>query len=193
MIIVYKIKKIIKMFYFTFCKIKHSYITMDKARDVCCEMILQRNWTIEKKDEQIIGKTDNLVKYMVFFVSGQKLNIMNVKECIRILTDNDINYSILVFCDSITSSAKNALYDLPNITFELFAQDDLQFNITKHQYAFPHIKLNDQEKEEFIKKVGNDIPILLKTDPMCRFYNFDKGDIIKVIRKNNYVSYRVVK
>ena len=82
---------------------------------------------------------------------------------------------------------------LPNITFELFSLDNLQYNITKHRYVRPHIKLTKSEQEEFRQKMGTDIPLLLKTDPICRFYNFEKGDIIKIIRKDNFISYRIVK
>ena len=166
---------------------------MEQARKVCCEMILQRNWTIDTHDEHIVGMTDNLVKYMVFFISGQKLNIVNIKDCAKILTDNNIGYSILVYGDSITSSARKVLNTLPNITFELFSLDNLQYNITKHRYVRPHIKLTKSEQEEFTQKMGTDIPLLLKTDPICRFYNFEKGDIIKIIRKDNFISYRIVK
>lgn len=166
---------------------------MEQARKVCCEMILQRNWTIDTHDEHIVGMTDNLVKYMVFFVSGQKLNIVNIKDCAKILTYNNIGYSILVYGDSITSSARKVLNTLPNITFELFSLDNLQYNITKHRYVRPHIKLTKSEQEEFTQKMGTDIPLLLKTDPICRFYNFEKGDIIKIIRKDNFISYRIVK
>ena len=156
-------------------------------------MILQRNWTIDTHDEHIVGMTDNLVKYMVFFISGQKLNIVNIKDCAKILTDNNIGYSILVYGDSITSSARKVLNTLPNITFELFSLDNLQYNITNHRYVRPHIKLTKSEQEEFTQKMGTDIPLLLKTDPICRFYNFEKGDIIKIIRKDNFISYRIVK
>ena len=166
---------------------------MEQARKVCCEMILQRSWTIDTHDEHIIGMTDNLVKYMVFFVSGQKLNIVNIKDCAKILTDNNIGYSILVYGDSITSSARKVMNTLPNITFELFSLDNLQYNITKHRYVRPHIKLTKSEQEEFRHKMGTDIPLLLKSDPICRFYNFEKGDIIKIIRKDNFISYRIVK
>ena len=93
----------------------------------------------------------------------------------------------------ITSSAKKVISNLPTITFELFALDDLQYNITNHIYARPHIKLTPSEYAEFVQKMGQDIPVLQKNDPMCRFYNFDKGDIIKIIRKNDFVSYRIVK
>ena len=168
---------------------------METARVVCKEMLMQRGWVIDQDDGDgdIIGHTGSGEQFIVFFTSGQKLNISNVKDCIKVLDQLDIKYSILVYCETITSSAKRVLTNLPTIKFELFALDDLQYNITKHIYARPHIRLEEAERVEFVKTMGQDIPVLQKTDPMCRFYNFDKGDIIKVIRKNDFVSYRIVK
>lgn len=168
---------------------------METARIVCKEMLQQRDWVIDEDDGEgdIVGRSNQGVKFIIFFTQGQKLNIANVKDCIKVLDDRQIQYSILVYYDNITSSAKRVLTNLPNITFELFSLDDLQYNITKHVYARPHIKLTAEEQKVFIQKMGQDIPVLQKNDPMCRFYNFDKGDIIKIIRKNNFVSYRIVK
>ena len=171
---------------------------MEKARVICTEMLTQRNWTITDNNYfgkgEMFGKTDKNVDFVVFFIPGLKLNIAQVKDAIRQLDEQDIKYSILIYENSITSSARRVLTSVPNITFEYFMNDDLQYNITKHKYAFPHIRLSQDEYDAFVKRMGTtDIPVIFKTDPMCRFYNFDKGDIIKVIRKNNFVSYRIVK
>ena len=36
-------------------------------------------------------------------------------------------------------------------------------------------------------------PVLLSTDPVSRYFNFKKGDIIKIIRKYDIITYRIVK
>ena len=76
---------------------------------------------------------------------------------------------------------------------ELFNVDDLQFNITKHILVPLHKKLNKEECKEFKEQYGSSIPVLLKSDPVCRFYNFQKGDIIQITRRNSFVSYRIVR
>ena len=45
----------------------------------------------------------------------------------------------------------------------------------------------------FKKKYTDDIPIILKSDPISRFYGYERGDIIKVTRKSGYVMFRIVK
>jgi DNA-directed RNA polymerase subunit H (RpoH/RPB5) len=32
-----------------------------------------------------------------------------------------------------------------------------------------------------------------KDDPIVKFYDYQKGDLIKIIRKNGYITYRIVK
>ena len=69
----------------------------------------------------------------------------------------------------------------------------MSFDITKHRYYRPHIKLNNNEKSTFIKKYGTKIPILLKNDPVSKIFDFRRGDVIKIIRKEDFISYRIVK
>ena len=69
----------------------------------------------------------------------------------------------------------------------------MSFDIQQHKYYFPHIKLNKEERKEVVSKFGLKIPTILETDPVIRFLGYKKGDIVKVIRKNNYISYRIVK
>ena len=52
---------------------------------------------------------------------------------------------------------------------------------------------DDLEKTDFIKRMGQDIPIIYKGDPVSRFYNFEKGDIVRILRKDNTIGYRIVK
>ena len=37
------------------------------------------------------------------------------------------------------------------------------------------------------------LPIILKTDPVVKLLNFSKGDVLKILRKDNNIFYRIVK
>jgi DNA-directed RNA polymerase subunit H (RpoH/RPB5) len=43
------------------------------------------------------------------------------------------------------------------------------------------------------KKFGTSLPSLLRTDPIVRYYHFQKGDVIRVTRRNGTQIYRLVK
>ena len=172
---------------------------MEVAKKVCKEMLEQRQWKIVtdistfQDNEMFSGTIDDKKTYNVLFLMSPKLNIANIKDCIKFLQENNVQHCIIVYNNNITSSAKRVIANFVDITFELFAVDDLQTNITKHYYVPKHTKLNNKEEIEFKTKMGVDIPILSKTDKVCRFYNFARGDIIKVNRLDGSVAYRIVK
>jgi len=168
---------------------------MDKAIQVCTEMLGDRGYVLHKKGENVfyfINKSlnDNLILFINIL---PKLNINSVKDYISFLEQEKITHGIIIYNNVITSSAKKIILNLFNKSIELFSIDELQFNITTHKYYNLHTKLNDNEKQRFIEKIGIKIPILKYNDPVSRYYYFKKGDIIKVHRKNNYISYRIVK
>ena len=106
--------------------------------------------------------------------------------------DNNIKHCVIIYSNKITPSAKKII-DISEFEIETFTKDEMSINITEHKYYFPHIKINDQEKQQLINKYGKHLPIILKSDPVVRYLNFKKGDILKIIRKNNYIHYRIVK
>lgn len=168
---------------------------MDKAIQVCTEMLSDRGYVLNKKDENVfyfINKqlNDNLILFINIL---PKLNINSVKDYISFLEQEKITHGVIIYNNVITSSAKKIILNLFNKSIERFSINELQFNITTHKYYNLHTKLNDREKQRFIENIGMKIPILRHNDPVSRYYYFKKGDIIKVHRKNNYISYRIVK
>ena len=166
---------------------------MEVAKKVCQEMLQQRNWIISVVEEtQIKGITNDGKTYEIYFVLEPKLNISNVKACIE-TTGQKIDHRIIVYNKNITPSAKKVINNYVESTFELFTLNDLQFNITKHYLVPEHTMLSNEEAEQFKKSLGIDIPILQKTDKVCQFYNFPRGAIIKITRRDGGVGYRIVK
>ena len=67
------------------------------------------------------------------------------------------------------------------------------YDITEHRLFRPHIKVLEDEANKIFKQMGRKFPILLLTDPVCRYFAFNKDDLIKIIRKNGFISYRIVR
>tara|TARA_B100001175_G_C19507350_1_gene641689 strand:- start:1524 stop:2099 length:576 start_codon:yes stop_codon:yes gene_type:complete len=76
----------------------------------------------------------------------------------------------------------------------IFNSEQLLFNLSKHKYV-PHIELiNDTDNIEIDK-----IAKIKNTDPLIKFYNFNKGDVCKIVYKSNkinninlYFNYRLI-
>ena len=169
---------------------------MEIAKKVCIRMLTKRGWICDDIDDTEQTLTGYITKdqpFIVFMLSISKLNIAHVKEFIKILTDLNIKHCIIIYNNNITSSAKRIITNIVDIVFELFSVKELQFDITQHRYYRPHRALNNQEYNEFTKNTGHNIPVLQKTDPICRYFNFERGSIIEVTRKDDYISYRIVK
>ena len=158
------------------------------------EMLTDRGFSLSGLLNEEHQLYDNDDKQIVIFKNDlDKLNIDYIKEYIKILSDNKLKHAIIIYKNEITPSAKKVIQNLFQFTIEMFKVDELMFNLTKHRLYNKHIRLNDDDKKDFIKKYGVQIPVILVTDPVSRYFNFKKGDIIKIERKNDVVSYRIVR
>ena len=162
---------------------------MDIAKNILHEILTEcRGWT--KKSECVYIDTGNK-PVVVIFSDIDKLNIQLGKEYITHMIDNKSTHLIIIY-HRITSSLHKLFSELGHYTIELFAVNDLQMNITKHELVPTHIKLSNDDAVSFKSKFGTTIPMMLQTDPISRVYNYQIGDIIKIIRKHNEISYRIV-
>lgn len=83
---------------------------------------------------------------------------------------------------------------------EFFWLDRLQFNITKHVLVPQHQKTSPEEVKKIIDmyKLSNisQLPRLTTADPVVQYYNFKRGDVIKIVRPSptsfSHVVYRSV-
>ncbi|MFH1181366.1 MAG: DNA-directed RNA polymerase subunit H [Candidatus Woesearchaeota archaeon] len=72
-------------------------------------------------------------------------------------------------------------------------------DVKKHVLVPKHSKISEKEKGELFKRYkinGEELPIILKTDPAIEELDVKQGDIIKIFRKSatakTSVFYRVV-
>lgn len=166
-----------------------------KAYEICIEMLEQRGYTISDQLEgKIIAVKPTQNSVMVFFVEADKLGVGDIKDLVGELVSNDLDHMIIVYRDSITPATKKFIENIVGIKIELFPEINLQFNITKHVLQPKSFeKLPPKEAAEFKKTYGIKFPVLKHTGPISAFFDFEKGDVIKITRKNGLVVYRIVK
>ena len=174
-------------------------IIKTQAITTVIELLKDRNYKIlplsdnEDKDivvEAIRVKNEIETERIYVFLCMCKLNIKLAKE--KLIFSKKMNSDcILIYNEDITTSAKKSI-DTMDVQIELFAIKELQLNITKHRLVPKHEKV-DQRSEEYASLKKYKIPIMLSLDPVSRYYNYKKGDIIRVTRKNGIISYRQVK
>lgn len=175
-----------------------------QAVKVLCDMLTDRGYFIEynKEDNENNDENDerpyairgrNKTDVILCFLSEEdKLNIQGIKDRMNVLNKEGSKRCIIVYRNSVTSSAKKSLETLEYV-FELFALHELQLNITKHRLVPKHARVSQEEKEELDKNYKGKLPILLHTDAIARYYAFQKGEYVRITRKDGTIIYRVVK
>jgi DNA-directed RNA polymerases I, II, and III subunit RPABC1 len=168
---------------------------MERAYKTCLEMLKGRKYKIiEEKDEQILAEKPDKNKIIIFFADFPKFNVKNIQIYMSIMNTMNINHSIIVYKDTITSFTRKTIEKSSNeIIFELFAMEDLQYNIINHKLQPKFLRLSENDSKEIKEKYGTKFPIMRKNDPISCYFGYNKGDIIKIVRKSGYITYRIVK
>jgi DNA-directed RNA polymerase I, II, and III subunit RPABC1 len=164
-----------------------------KAYDVCMEMFIQRGYdVVEQDEERILAIKEDGAQICAFIPKiMSKFNVDCIQQYISMLKKMDIYHCVIVYKDSATPIAKKVVEDSHEILIELFNEEEMQYNITKHKLVPLHklkYRKNSKECAAFSK-----YPVILKSDPVSRFYGFQKGDVIEITRPNGYITYRIVK
>ena len=85
-----------------------------------------------------------------------------------------------------------------SLFIQIFSIDNLLRNITKHELV-PKMRIVSVEEKKQIKEKYdvenmNNMPIILKSDPVAKFYGVRTGDLCEIIRTSEtsgkYISYR---
>ena len=166
---------------------------MENALQTCLEMFQQRGYNvIDYDDDRINAIKQDGKPICAFMAETPKFNVNRVQEYIAFMSELQIHHGIIVYKDNATPMAKKVINNSLDIIIELFTEEELQYNITKHRLVPKHEKLSSKEAIKFVEKFGKNFPIIQLSDPISRFYGYKRGDIIKVTRKNEII-FRIVK
>jgi DNA-directed RNA polymerase subunit H (RpoH/RPB5) len=171
-------------------------MSQQQAFATCLEMLSQRNYEILHIDEDnfnISAIKPNGEQVSVYFNTAPKFDTKSMKEVIFMMEQEGIDHSIVVYKDNITAATSHVLSQTIDLKIELFAEEDLQINITKHRLQPSFTKLNEEETTEFKKNFGTKFPSLRHDKPISKFYDFQKGDIIQIKRLDNTFAFRIVR
>lgn len=166
----------------------------DIQRNADRMMTCRRFQLYRKEDDNVFVYRNHEEKgVVVFFYAMDKLNIDAVKDFIMLLERLCIHHGIIIYRGNVTSSTKKVLEHLHKFRIELFASKEFKYCLVDHQFYSPHRRLPPEEAQEIVQSFGANLPILLRTDAVARFFSFAKNDIIEIIRKNHSLAYRIVK
>jgi DNA-directed RNA polymerase I, II, and III subunit RPABC1 len=163
------------------------------ALETMCTMLNNRGYVIvEQHDNKLLAENFDEKKIFVLVSDEEKVNMNTIKELIVIMNEHQFEHAILIYKDVITPSAKKILETLPTCEIELFSIHELQYNLIEHVLVPLHEKVEEAEANVLRKKWGSKLPTILKSDAVCRYYNFQRGDILRITRPTEIV-YRIVR
>ena len=194
-------------------KVFQSYQTileMLKDRNYLIDNLYDINYDIfeenyKNKNINIYCKKETNEKMFVYFYiehenngNFKKDNLTTLLKLVKEKYDydeSDKNYNIIIILKDkypVLSLLKD------NDKIELFVLNELIINKIKHDYVPTHILLSNDEVTKVLEKYKcskEQLPLILKNDPIAKYYGAKEGDVFKIIRNNysigNPISYRI--
>jgi DNA-directed RNA polymerase I, II, and III subunit RPABC1 len=197
------------------------FIDVFRTWVTCREMVTERGYTIpltfikaENNDfytlyqnidaksgfnnYDILGTKDDkklLVKFTLDKDSVNRQDIISFRNNVNDTYGEDTNIIYVV-----KSKPNTFVYKEIKENDEIFLSNELVFNRTKHRLIPKHVMLNETEKKEVLSTYDcrdTQIPRMVTTDYIARYYGAKAGDMFKIYRPSPssgvYITYRVVK
>lgn len=154
------------------------------------DMINDRKYKKYEETNEMIKCTDRDNNIVIIYISDEnKFGISSLEKIVRILEDEKSEHCILIYKNIMTGHVPKAIQKL-DYNIEIFKQIELNINPTKHILTPKHEKVEDPHKIEELKRYN--IPSILDSDPVSRYYRYLPGDYIKITRKDG-IMFRKVK
>lgn len=167
---------------------------MNRIKNTIFEMFEQRGYTdIEDNEENNYYEaiTNDGKKICGVYLPFENLNTNTLNNCITLMKQNEYDQLLITYKD-LTNNVLKMIEHARNLglIIETFQELKLYVNITKHELVPKHEKVVDPD---IIARVSKQkFSTLLVSDPVSRFYFFQKGDIIKVYRKDS-ITFKIVR
>jgi DNA-directed RNA polymerases I, II, and III subunit RPABC1 len=170
----------------------------------------------ELENNTITDEFEMIDKMSLLFTRNKKLLLVyfhpfDIKlaqkdmNCVhKLMNEKKAQHLIIVANNKATPKVTNVLGILGH-NAQLFTEQELSFNITKHQLVPKHVKVDDEEKKHILEKYAKHpdgnihiemLPAIFINDPVAKFYGFKVDDLIRIERPrlDGYFdyTYRVV-
>jgi DNA-directed RNA polymerase I, II, and III subunit RPABC1 len=139
-------------------------------------------------------------KVKIIYYTPPKFKTADIKKLLEedVEKDNVYDLYILVLSDNPTANNMKALHDI-KVQMEIHLVKRLMFNITKHTLVPKHEVIRDKAViddiiDSYKLKTRYQLPIILKNDPIAKYYGMKSGDVVKITRVSEsageYIVYR---
>ena len=142
---------------------------------------------------------ESIVRLYFEYLEGMKLIASDISSFFSKMQEGRADSGIIVISGVLSIQAKQKLADINiELQVECFNISELMVNITEHTYVPKHILLTAEQKKELLKRYRikeNQLPKILRNDPVAKYLGLKRGDVVKIIRDSEtagrYVTYRI--
>ena len=192
-----------------------------RVRKTSIEMLEDRGFEVSQEDKNmnyedftnrleenaiqlIATHRNNPIKmaYIAFILDAKSFS---KKDLVALKAIMDEKYptnemTVIIVQDKQTPQIAKELQNDEYKLYEIFSMKNLMFNITHHEIVPRHILLSQEEADQILKQyqtTKTQLPKLLTTDPVAKYYGMKTGDICKIIRQSPMTGesyyYRILK
>ena len=137
---------------------------------------------------------------MVYFILSSQLKPNLLKQEFEKIKKIEISFKKLIII--VLKKPTNSLIKITKLhkkefDLQLFWCEELMIDKINHRLVPKHILIDNQEEIEYIKKKVKinellNLPYILRTDPIVKYYDAKPGNIFKINRTCKYTYYRYV-
>jgi DNA-directed RNA polymerase I, II, and III subunit RPABC1 len=152
------------------------------------------------KDPNPVPQIGNI---WVEFNQDENVGLKQLRDYMQHLVNGSYFSGIMVCIKPMTGMALRLLRGSAGIEegpkggVEVFVEQDLLVNITKHELVPKHVLLSREEKAQLLERYRlkeTQLPRIQVTDPVAKYLGLRRGQVVKIIRKSEtagrYASYR---
>lgn len=182
-------------------------ISLDSFLEVYIPFAEQQKQSLRSVLSRPYEHADDDSRIYVYFADQSKtskqLGVDVVSDVIATADQYRAKKIVLITPSPLTPSASKKIQDLLSYTVSVFLETEMVYDPTEHYFTPEHRALETEEQREFLKRNNlsiDQLPIILTTDMISRYYGFRPGQVIEIKRVNMFVTmvqeslgYRVVK
>lgn len=137
-------------------------------------------------------------KLRILYFLESKLKVADVRSVL--VTEDKFEFYLVVLRGKTSAANTKAIQELAD-QVQVFEIKELQFNISTHSMVPKHrlIESNDETLNAIFQKLNiksrSQLPVILKADPMAKFFNAKSGDLIEITRfsptSGEHIFYRI--
>lgn len=136
------------------------------------------------------GKPALLVSYLEKSRDSKQISIDIVRTAIESARANKVKSLLVIIEIPLSAPAKKDLV-ISGLEFQIFSDQNLSYNPTRHVDTPRHELLSKEETEQKLKELKADLSKLLiikASDPIVQYYNWPVGRVVRIYREDYGVS-----